>query len=148
MKAVIQRVRSAAVAVAGRQIAGIGPGLLVLLGVANGDDAADVDWMVRKIAGVRVFADGEGKMNRAVGEVGGALMVIPQFTLFGDCRSGRRPGFSGAAPPAEGRRLYEAFLAQASAVSGVPVQAGVFGADMLVTLENDGPVTLILDTRL
>jgi D-tyrosyl-tRNA(Tyr) deacylase len=147
VKAVLQRVRRAAVAVDGAEISRIGPGLLVLLGVAAGDGDDDVAWLARKIAGLRVFADGEGKMNRSVVEAGGSLLVVSQFTLFGDCRAGRRPGFSGAAPPEEGRRLYEVFLARVAAVSGVPVRAGLFGAEMLVSLENDGPVTLILDTR-
>ena len=147
MKAVLQRVRRAAVAVDGEEISRIGPGLLVLLGVAAGDGDGDVGWLARKVAGLRVFADEEGRMNRSVVEAGGSLLVVPQFTLLGDCRAGRRPGFSGAAPPEEGRRLYEAFLARVAAVSRVPVQAGAFGAEMLVSLENDGPVTLILDTR-
>lgn len=146
VRAVVQRVRSASVAVAGAEVARIGPGLLVLLGVAAGDTAADVSWMARKIAGLRIFADEAGKMNRSVGETGGAVLAVSQFTLLADCRAGRRPGFADAAPPDEGRRLYESFLA-AVADAAVPVAAGVFGADMLVALENDGPVTLILDTR-
>ena len=140
MKAVLQRVRSASVAVGGEVVSRIGPGLLVLLGVAAGDGDADVAWLARKIAGLRVFADGAGRMNRSVVEAAGSLLVVSQFTLLGDCRAGRRPGFSGAAPPEEGRRLYEAFLA-AAAAAGVPVRAGAFGAEMLVSLENDGPVT-------
>jgi D-tyrosyl-tRNA(Tyr) deacylase len=147
VKAVIQRVRSASVAVDGRLAARIGPGLLVLLGVAAGDGDTDVDRMVRKIAGLRVFADEGGRMNLSAVEVGGSLLVVSQFTILGDCSAGRRPSFTGAAAPEDGRRLYEAFIARAAAVAGVPVQCGVFGADMLVTLENDGPVTFILDTR-
>jgi D-aminoacyl-tRNA deacylase len=147
LKAVLQRVRSASVAVGGRQIARIGSGLLVLLGVAAGDGEAEVDWLARKIAGLRVFADAGGKMNLSVADAGGSLLVVSQFTLLGDCRAGRRPSFTGAAAPDEGRRLFEAFVARATAVAGVPVQTGDFGADMLVALENDGPVTLILDTR-
>jgi D-tyrosyl-tRNA(Tyr) deacylase len=146
VKAVVQRVRRASVSVAGAEVARIGPGLLVLLGVAAGDGPADVSWMARKIAGLRIFADEAGKMNRSVAETGGSILAVSQFTLLGDCRAGRRPGFAAAAPPEEGRRLYEAFLA-AVAAAGVPVRAGVFGADMLVALENDGPVTFILDTR-
>ena len=146
MKAVVQRVRCASVSVAGAEVARIGPGLLVLLGVAAGDGPDDVSWMARKIAGLRIFADETGKMNLSVGETGGSILAVSQFTLLGDCRAGRRPGFGAAAPPEEGRRLYEAFLA-AVAAAGVPVRAGVFGADMLVALENDGPVTFILDTR-
>lgn len=146
MKAVVQRVRSASVAIGGEDVSAIGPGLLVLLGVACGDGPADAAWLARKIVGLRVFADDAGKMNRSVAECGGSLLVVPQFTLLGDCRAGRRPSFVGAAPPAEGQRLYETFLADATAASEAPVRAGRFGADMLVTLENDGPVTLILDT--
>jgi D-tyrosyl-tRNA(Tyr) deacylase len=101
--------------------------------------------MARKIAGLRIFADEAGKMNRSVAETGGSILAVSQFTLLGDCRAGRRPGFAAAAPPEEGRRLYEAFLS-AVAAAGVPVRSGVFGADMLVALENDGPVTFILDT--
>jgi D-tyrosyl-tRNA(Tyr) deacylase len=147
VKAVLQRVRSASVAIGGAEHARIGPGLLVLLGVAAGDGDPDVAWMVRKVAGLRVFPDEAGKMNRSVAEAGGALLVVSQFTLLGDCRAGRRPGFSAAAAPDEGRRLYEAFLAVAAREAGVPVASGVFGADMLVALENDGPVTLIVDSR-
>ena len=147
MRAVVQRVRSASVAVDGEEVARIGPGLLVLLGVAVGDGPAEAAWLARRIAGLRIFADEAGKMNRAVAEVGGSILAVSQFTLLGDCRAGRRPGFAGAAPPAEGRRLYEAFLADVAAASGVPVRAGVFGADMLVALENDGPVTFILDSN-
>jgi D-tyrosyl-tRNA(Tyr) deacylase len=147
VKAVVQRVRSASVSTAGAEVARIGPGLLVLLGVAAGDGPADASWMARKIAGLRIFADEAGKMNRAVAEAGGSILAVSQFTLLGDCRAGRRPGFAGAAPPEEGRRLYEAFLAAVVDAAGVPVRAGVFGAEMLVALENDGPVTFILDTR-
>jgi len=146
VRAVLQRVRSASVAIGGVERARIGAGLLVLLGVAAGDGESDVAWMVRKVAGLRVFSDEAGKMNRSVVEAGGALLVVSQFTLLGDCRAGRRPGFTAAAAPDEGRRLYEAFLALAEREAGVPVAAGVFGADMLVALENDGPVTLIVDS--
>lgn len=147
VKAVVQRVRRASVAIAGEPVAAIGPGLLVLLGVAAGDGPDDAAWLARKIAGLRIFADEAGKMNRSVAECGGSLLVVSQFTLLADCRAGRRPSFVDAAPPADGLRLYEAFLAEAAAASTTPVRAGVFGAEMLVALENDGPVTLILDTR-
>jgi D-tyrosyl-tRNA(Tyr) deacylase len=140
-------VRSASVTVGGAEVSRIGPGLLVLLGVAAGDTAADVVWMARKIAGLRIFADDAGKMNRSVAEIGGSILAVSQFTLLGDCRTGRRPGFADAAPPDEGRRLYGDFLAALGAAASVPVGAGIFGADMLVALENDGPVTFILDTR-
>jgi D-tyrosyl-tRNA(Tyr) deacylase len=147
VRCVVQRVRGASVSVHGEEVARIGAGLLALLGVAAGDGAVDVAWMARKVAGLRVFDDGAGKMNRSLADVGGALLVVSQFTLLGDCRAGRRPSFTGAAPPAEGERLYGEFLAEAARVAGVPVQCGRFGADMLVALENDGPVTLILDSR-
>ena len=146
MKAVVQRVRSASVTVDGREISRIGRGLLVLVGVAAGDGPADAAWLARKVAGLRLFADHAGKMNHSVAEVGGSILAVSQFTLLGDCRAGRRPGFAAAAPPEEGRLLYEAFLARA-VEAGVPVRAGVFGADMLVALENDGPVTFILDSN-
>jgi len=147
VKAVVQRVRSASVAVGGAEVARIGPGLLVLLGVAAGDGAADVAWTARKVVGMRIFPDEAGRMNLNLAQAGGGLLVVPQFTLLGDCRAGMRPAFTAAAPPAEGRRLFEAFLAEAAALAGEPVGAGVFGADMLVALENDGPVTILVDSR-
>lgn len=147
MRALIQRVRSASVAVDGREVARVGPGMLVLLGAAAGDGAGDVAWTARKVVALRVFADEAGKMNRSLLETGGELLVVPQFTLLGDCRKGRRPSFAGAAAPPEGRRLFEEFLRAAAAASGGAVRAGVFGADMLVALENDGPVTFLLDSR-
>ena len=142
----IQRARSASVAVAGREIARIGQGLLVLLAVAEGDRPADVSRMAKKITELRIFADTSGRMNLALGEVGGELLVVSQFTLLADCRKGRRPSFAGAASPAEGRRLYEEFLREIARISAAPVRCGEFGAEMLVALENDGPVTLVLDT--
>lgn len=147
MKAVVQRVRGASVVVGGREVARIGRGLLVLLGVAAGDGPEDLAWTARKVVGMRIFPDDAGKMNRSLAEAGGALLVVPQFTLLGDCRAGMRPAFTAAAPPGEGRRLYEAFLVAAAALTGAPVAAGVFGADMLVALENDGPVTILVDSR-
>jgi len=147
VRAVVQRVRTASVSVDGEEVSRIGRGALVLLGVAAGDGGADVSWLARKIAGLRIFSDDAGKMNLSVDQIGGSLLVVSQFTLLGDCRAGRRPGFSTAAPPEEGRRLYEVFLAEAADVSGVPVRAGVFGAEMVLALENEGPATFILDTR-
>lgn len=147
MKAVLQRVRSASVAVDGRVISRIGRGLLVLLGVAADDGPADVRWLARKISELRVFGDEAGKMNLALAEVGGELLVVPQFTLLGDCRQGRRPDFAAAAPPAAGRRLYGEFLEELARRAAAPVRCGEFGAEMLVALENDGPVTFILETR-
>src|SRR5205823_7440795 len=120
----------------------IGPGLLVLLGIAPADSRDDAVWLADKIVGLRIFSDEAGKMNRSVAEVGGGVLVVSQFTLYGDCRKGRRPSFIGAAPPETAVPLYEAFLDAVRAL-GVPVAAGRFGADMQVELVNDGPVTLI-----
>ncbi len=146
MKAVIQRVRSASVEVAGREISRIGPGLLVLLGVGRGDSEREADYLVGKIVGLRIFPDGEGKMNLSLAETGGEILAVSQFTLYGDCRRGRRPGFSDAAPPEEGERLYDYFCRRLEE-EGSPPGRGVFGAQMLVRLENDGPVTLILEKK-
>jgi D-aminoacyl-tRNA deacylase len=145
MRAVLQRVSRAQVAIAGEVIGGVGPGLLVLLGVAPSDSLAQAEWLADKVVGLRVFGDEAGKMNRSVAEVGGGVLVVSQFTLFGDCRKGRRPSFLGAAGPEIAVPLYEAFV-QAVRALGVPVQTGRFGADMQVELVNDGPVTLVLDT--
>ncbi len=144
MKAVIQRVRSASVAIEGEEVSRIGPGLLVLLGVGRGDTESEADWLAEKIAGLRIFSDRAGKMNLSLRETGGGVLAVSQFTLYGDCRHGRRPGFSGAAPPAEGVRLYEYFCRRLEE-AGFPPQTGVFGNEMLVRLENDGPVTIILE---
>jgi D-tyrosyl-tRNA(Tyr) deacylase len=145
MRAVLQRVRSARVLI-GDEVAGaIDRGLVVLLAVAPTDGSEQVRWMADKIVGLRIFADDEGKMNRAVQDVGGAILVVSQFTLYGDCRKGRRPSFIGAAGPDLAIPLYEAFLDAIRAL-GVPVASGRFAADMQVELTNDGPVTLILDT--
>lgn len=140
MRAVLQRVTEARVSVEGEVVGYIGPGLLVLLGVAPGDGPAQVAWMAEKIATLRIFPDEGGKMNRSVRDVGGGVLVVSQFTLYGDASKGRRPGFSGAAHPDLARPLYEA-LADALGAA-----RGVFGADMAVSLVNDGPVTLILDS--
>ena len=145
MRAVLQRVSRAEVRIAGEVAGHIGPGLLVLLGVAPSDTRQDASWLADKVVGLRIFADDDGKMNRSVSEVGGGMLVVSQFTLYGDCRKGRRPSFIGAAPPETAVPLYEAFLDAVRAL-GVPVAAGRFGADMQVELVNDGPVTLILDT--
>jgi D-tyrosyl-tRNA(Tyr) deacylase len=143
MRAVVQRVNEASVSVEGREIAVIGPGLLILLGVAAGDDERDAAYLAAKIAHLRIFGDGERKMNRSLLEVGGEALVVSQFTLHGDCRKGRRPDFTRAASPAEAERLYEKFIDELSAL-GVRTRAGEFGAMMAVSLVNDGPVTLIL----
>lgn len=145
MRAVVQRVAEASVSVAGEVRGAIGPGLLVLLGVAPGDGAPQIDWLARKLVGLRIFADDEGRMNRSVADIGGGVLVVSQFTLYGDCRKGRRPSFVGAARPEHAEPTYEAFC-EAVAGQGVPVQRGVFGGDMAVQLVNDGPVTLVIDT--
>src|SRR5262245_11101246 len=145
MRAVLQRVRHARVLV-GDEVAGaIGPGLVVLLAVAPNDTLDQVRWLADKTVHLRVFADDDGKMNRSVLETGGAVLVVSQFTLFGDCSKGRRPSFIGAAAPAVAIPLYEAYL-DAIRSHGVQVASGKFAADMQVELTNDGPVTLIVDT--
>jgi D-tyrosyl-tRNA(Tyr) deacylase len=144
MRVVLQRVARASVRVDGRVVGEIGRGFLVLAGFTAGDTAGTVAWMAEKIAGLRVFPDADGKMNRALDEIGGAALVVSQFTLYGDARKGRRPSFVDAAPPAVAEPLY-AGLADALAARGIPVARGVFGAVMAVELVNDGPVTLILE---
>jgi D-tyrosyl-tRNA(Tyr) deacylase len=146
MRAVLQRVRQARVVI-GEEVAGeIGPGLLVLLGVARADTAAEARWLADKVVGLRLFNDAEGKMNRDVAEVGGGVLVVSQFTLSGDCRKGRRPSFLDAAAPETAIPLYEEFVRAVRAL-GVPVATGRFGAMMQVELVNDGPVTLIVDSK-
>jgi D-aminoacyl-tRNA deacylase len=153
MRAVLQRVSSAAVIVDGRTVGEIGSndtrtpkGLLVLLGVAAGDSEEDSTFLARKTAELRIFEDENGKMNKSLVDINGALLVVSQFTLIADWRNGRRPGFSRAAPPEEGNRLYLHFVDQLKQ-RNIPVQTGIFGADMQVSFKNEGPVTLILDTR-
>lgn len=146
MRAVIQRVARASVEIDGQVVGRVGHGLLVLLGVAKGDGESDVRHMVDKIVGLRIFGDQRGKMNLAIGEVGGHVLVVSQFTLLGDTRKGRRPGFDLAAPPDTARLLYERVVAGLRE-RGLPVETGAFGAHMRVSLENDGPVTFILDSR-
>lgn len=145
MRAVVQRVREASVAVAGREVGRIGPGLLVLLGVGQGDTDADAAHLAEKVAHLRIFADEAGHMNRSVQDAAGGVLVVSQFTLYGDARKGRRPSFGQAAPPAEAERLYRRFV-QAVAAFGLPVAEGVFQADMDVALVNQGPVTILLDS--
>lgn len=147
MRVVIQRVGWAAVAVDGRELSRIGPGLLVLLGVAEGDEAGDAEWLAGKIARMRIFGDGDGKMNLAVGEIGGEVLVISQFTLHASTRKGNRPSFVGAAAPEVAEALYLEFCRLLGAAAGRPVGCGEFGADMKVSLLNDGPVTLVMDSR-
>jgi len=146
MRAVVQRVRRAAVVIDGETVASIEGGLLVLLGVTTTDTPDDVQWLADKIANLRIFNDEAGKMNRSVADVGGSLLVVSQFTLYGDCRKGRRPSFVAAAQPDLAVPLYEAFV-NALRSLGLPVRTGRFGAMMQVELVNDGPVTIILDTK-
>lgn len=146
MKAVIQRVRHAAVEVNGTVVGKIGNGLLVLLGVEAGDTQKDLEYVLKKTVQLRIFPDSNGKMNLAVGQVDGKLLVVSQFTLLGDVRRGNRPGFSQAAEPSEADRLYQAFVVGARD-AGLDVETGVFQADMQVSLINDGPVTIIVDSR-
>ena len=147
MRACLQRVSRAQVSVAGELCGSIDRGVLVLLGVVQDDQEADARELARKIVSLRVFDDAQGKMNLSVGEVGGAVLVVSQFTLAGDCRKGRRPSFDAAAPSEAAERLYSLFV-RAVAEQGVPVATGRFRAHMMVELVNDGPVTFLLDTRL
>ena len=145
MRAVVQRVSEAAVTVGGARVSAIGPGLLVLLGVGREDAEADADYLADKVVNLRIFDDDAGQMNRSVLETGGAVLVVSQFTLYGDARRGRRPGFSAAASPEEANRLYRYFVTRVAA-SGIEVREGVFRALMDVSLVNHGPVTLLLDS--
>jgi D-aminoacyl-tRNA deacylase len=146
MRAVIQRVKEASVDVEGQRVGEIGPGLLVLLGVAKTDTRRDADYMADKLTGLRIFPDEAGKMNRDVMETGGGMLVVSQFTLYGDVRRGRRPGFDKAADPQQARVLYEYFI-EAARGRGIGVQTGVFQALMSVHLVNEGPVTIIVDSE-
>lgn len=145
MRALIQRVTEAGVRVDGESIAAIGPGLLIFLGVTHGDTEAGADWLADKVAGLRIFGDAAGKMNLSLLESGGEALVVSQFTLYGDCRKGRRPGFDQAAPPNMANDLYEYFKARLAA-RNIRVASGRFAAYMEVSLINDGPVTFTLDT--
>jgi D-tyrosyl-tRNA(Tyr) deacylase len=147
MRAVVQRVLRARVTVGNRVTGAIGHGLLVLLGAGQGDTEADLAYIVDKTANLRIFADDAGKMNRSVLDVGGGVLVVSQFTLYGDARQGRRPAFIGALEPAAAKNLYEQALAALRAAGVADVQAGEFAADMAVELVNDGPVTILLDSR-
>ncbi|TVP75652.1 MAG: D-tyrosyl-tRNA(Tyr) deacylase [Gemmatimonadales bacterium] len=145
MRVVIQRVSKAGVTVEGRTTGAIGPGLLVLAGFADADDEAVLGWMADKLVGLRVFNDGEGRMNLSLAETGGDLLLVSQFTLYGDARKGRRPSFGGAAGPERAEELYEAFLEMLEARAPGALASGEFGAMMEVSLVNDGPVTLFLE---
>lgn len=146
MRAVVQRVSRSEVRVGGCSIASVGRGFLVLVGVEEGDGEGDAEYLADKIAGLRVFEDGEGRMNRSVVEEGGSVLVVSQFTLLGDCRKGRRPSFTASAPPDVAERLY-LLVARRIGERGIPVQTGRFRAEMEVELVNDGPVTLLLDSK-
>lgn len=146
MIAVLQRVSRASVTVGEQQVASIDSGLLALVGVAAGDGERDLDWMVRKVPELRLFEDQAGKMNLSLRETGGALLLVSQFTLLADCRRGRRPSFSDAAPPEEASQLFDR-LVQAFRAAGVKAEQGVFRAMMRVELANEGPVTILLDSR-
>jgi len=147
MRAVIQRVAQASVEVDERVVSQIGRGMLVYLSVGKGDNDADAEFMAEKLINLRIFADEAGKMNRGIRDVGEAILLVSNFTLHGDCRKGRRPGFDGAAEPTVAERLYEKTI-QLIAEKGVKVSKGVFGANMQVSSVNDGPVTFLLDSSL
>ncbi|ULA62647.1 MAG: hypothetical protein LZF86_50027 [Nitrospira sp.] len=146
MKAILQRVTSASVDVDGTVVGQIGMGLLVLLGVAKGDEAADCRYLVEKLRTFRIFSDEQGKMNRSLVDVGGSVLLVSQFTLLGSTANGRRPSFDGAASPDDAKCLYEQVAADLR-TSGTPVETGIFAAHMRVALVNDGPVTFVLDSR-
>ena len=146
MRAVVQRVLSAGVTVAGRPLSRIGPGLLVFLGVASDDGPADAQYISTKIRELRIFSDADGRMNLSIVDAGGEMLVVSQFTLFGDCRKGRRPSFDEAATPALARALYDEVV-RILRDSGLAVGTGEFQAHMAVDLVNDGPVTMLLDSR-
>jgi len=145
MRALIQRVTRASVEIDGVIAGEIGPGLLVFLGIARSDSSHDVDYLVNKIVDLRIFEDPNGKMNLSVRETGGGLLIVSQFTLYGDCRKGRRPSFDQAARPEAAKPLYEEFLTKVQA-TGLLVQTGVFQATMQISLVNDGPVTLLCES--
>jgi len=144
MRIVLQRVSQASVSIAGRIVGRIDRGFCLLLGITHGDTAAEADWLAEKVAGLRLFSDAEGRMNLGLADVGGSVLAVSQFTLYGDASKGRRPSFIAAARPEEAEPLYQAFIAALRA-RGLAVETGEFGAAMLVEIQNDGPVTLILE---
>ena len=146
MRAVVHRVKSSSVSVQGETVGEIGKGLLILLGIGNNDTEADASYLAAKIIGLRVFEDDQDKMNLSVQDISGSILVVSQFTLFGDCRRGRRPSYSEAAKPEEAVKLYEQFVEELRSL-GLTVATGVFQAHMQVELINDGPVTLLLDSK-
>ena len=145
MRIVLQRVAHASVAVGGEIISEIGPGLLLLVGVAKGDTETEADWLAEKVAGLRILADDDGKMNRSVRDVGGSVLAVSQFTLLADVRKGKRPSFVGAAPPEEASPLFDYFCEKLRGAGITRVETGSFGAMMDVSLVNDGPVTIVLE---
>lgn len=145
MRSVVQRVLSASVTVDGREVGRIGPGMLVLLAAAPNDGRDQVNWMAEKLTGLRIFPDETGKMNLSLTQVQGDMLIVSQFTLYGDCRKGKRPSYTAAAPPDDAQRIYRDFI-EAVRTKGIQAQEGIFGAMMEVELVNDGPVTLIVDT--
>lgn len=148
MRVVIQRVSSASVVISGRVKCAIGPGLLVLLGIGNDDDGSDIEYLVGKTAGLRIFNDEQGVMNLSVTDIGGDIAVVSQFTLMASTRKGKRPSYTDAAGHEKAVPLYEEFCRRLSEVTGKPVGTGEFGADMKVNLTNDGPVTICIDSKL
>ena len=146
MRAVVQRVTEASVAIDKKTVGRTERGLLIFVGAGKGDEDTDVQYLVKKILGLRIFEDENGKMNKSVVDIGGGLLVISQFTLYGDCRKGRRPSFDAAEEPHKARSLYEDFV-NLCRDSGLSVETGEFGADMKVSLLNDGPVTILLDSK-
>lgn len=146
MKAILQRVRYARVEIAGKAVGEIGQGLMVLLGVLEGDDVEQADFLAEKAANLRIFEDENGKMNRSLLDIGGGMLIVSNFTLCADARHGRRPSFTASAKPETANSLYERFIAAVKDTGVSPVESGSFGADMQVALQNDGPVTIILDT--
>lgn len=147
MRVVLQRVKEASVRIEGQVVSAIGKGLLVLVGVEEEDDRDDVLWLCQKIKALRIFSDEEGKMNADIGAVGGAFLVVSQFTLHASTRKGNRPSFIRSARPEKAIPLYQCFLEELAKQSGCPVESGIFAADMQVGLVNDGPVTLIMDSK-
>lgn len=146
MRAVVQRVKKASVAINNEVVSEISQGLLILVGVGNGDTTADADYLAEKIAELRIFEDDGGKMNLSVKDIKGGLLAVSQFTLYGDCRRGRRPSFTDSARPELAKPLYDYFVEKLAEIAATEVRTGVFAADMAVSLVNDGPVTLLLDS--
>ncbi|MGB3399867.1 MAG: D-aminoacyl-tRNA deacylase, partial [Candidatus Deferrimicrobiaceae bacterium] len=145
MRAVVQRVSRASVTSGGKLLGGIGQGLMVLVGFSHGDDGAAVSWMAEKIVNLRIFEDDKGKMNRSVADIGGGVLLVPQFTLYGDAQKGNRPGFDAAARPERSEPLYREMVSYLKERASCPVESGTFGAQMEVELVNDGPVTILLE---